>query len=812
MIEVSSTLLWTNNSYTRQKENSMKNSNQVFKLKTLNLACAMVLPIAYTPQLAANENVLEEILVTARNRAESLQDVPVTVSAFGEEELERFGVVALTDVGRLVPNMQIHSGGPGSASSLKLRGIGTSTISAAFDPAVALNIDGVVLSSHRLIVTGQMDMRQIEVLKGPQSLYFGKSATAGVVSIHSNDPGDEFELMLRGEYAAEHDGTRFEAVISGPITDTFGARLALADGETDELRENLNPTVKNKYRGEERSDARLTLLWDPTEAFSARLKATFSDHESDGPNTPYNIDCPEPQMQQTNLASLELVLPPGYYDCKMNEKMGAPDGPESLLPAPGSPTFSDWNNGTPYTDQESLLTSLQLDWDINDGLALTSITAYLDLETDLMDGFDYAHGAGSSHAFNGYESISQEFRLQSIYSGPLNFSAGVYYADIEQVLKTGQAAINLGLVGVSDPITGNGYDWDKEHYLDSETWSAFTALYWSITEDIELTAGIRYTDDDKEGEIRIPYMHAILASGGFLPSGTVITEGLEFEDDSWNPEVTLNWHINDDVSTYLAYKTGYKAGGIDNSALPSAGLQAGDVEGLLYDSENSDGFELGIKSMLLNGALRANASIYRYVYEDLQNQQFNAATIQYETFNAGEMTTQGAEADIHWATQIEGLDLRVAVAWTDAEYTESTVNVTGVDIKGEPVEGSTDLAANFGAMYDAPVSDNWMWGLTADARYNDGYPLSSGTFASEQDSFWVYDASARLYSSDNKYELALIGRNLSDEFYAHTTAGRPFACQTDPAGGCAAVNTVGLDGLVHTNQGREYIVRFTYRY
>ena len=790
----------------------MKNSNQVFKLKTLSLACAMALPIAYAPQLAANEKVLEEVLVTARHREETLQDVPVAVSAFGQSELERAAVVSLTDVGRLVPNMQIHSGGPGSSSSLKLRGIGTSTISASFDPAVALNIDGVVLSSHRLIVAGQMDMRQIEVLKGPQSLYFGKSATAGVVSIHSNDPGDEFELMLRGEHETEHDGTRVEAVISGPLSESFGARLAIASGDVDELRENLNPNVKNKYRGNERTDARLTLAWNPSEAFQARLKSTYSEYQSDGPNTPYNIDCPEPQMQQTNLASLGLVLPPGYYDCKLNEKMGAPDGPESLLPAPGSPTFGDWNNGTPYTDQESLLTSVQLDWDINDSLTLTSITAYLDLDTDMMDGFDYAQGAGSSHAFNGYNSTSQEFRLQSSYSGPLNFSAGVYYADIEQELKTGQAAINLGLVGLSDPVTGNGYDWDKEHYLDSETWSAFAALYWNITDDLELTAGLRYTDDEKDGKIRIPYMHAVLAGGGFLPSGTVITEGLEFDDDNWNPEAALNWHINDDISMYLAYKTGYKAGGIDNSALPSAGLQSGDVEGLLYESETSDGFELGIKSILLEGTLRANATVFQYIYDDLQNQQFNAAIIQYDTFNAGEMTTEGVEVDAHWSTPIDGLELRTAIAWTNAEYTGSTVNVTGVDIDGEDVEGSTELAANFGAVYQRVIADNWMWSLTADARYNDGYRLANGTFPADQDSFWIYDASISVSSSDDKYELALIGRNLSDEFYAHTIAGRPFACQTDPAGGCADVNTVGLDGLVHTNQGREYTVRFTYRY
>jgi len=795
----------------------MKKPTQVFKLKTLALACAMTVPAAYAPQLFAAEgfeNLIEEVIVTSRKREESIQDVPITVSVFGQEALERAGVVALTDLGRMVPNMQIHSGGPGSGSGIKLRGIGTSTISAAFDPAVALNIDGVVLASHRLIVAGQMDMRQIEVLKGPQSLYFGKSATSGVISILSNDPGEEFEMMLRGEYAAEHEGKRTEAMISGPITDTLGARLAIALGETDKIRENLNPDVTNKNRGDERTDARLTLVWDPVDNFSAKLKTSYSSYEDDGPNTAYNLNCPEGQQQQTFLPEFGIVLPAGHYDCQLNEKIGAPDVWPTIMPDPSYKTFSSWNNGVPYSEQESLLSSLQLDWDINDQLSLTSITAHLDLENNSVGGYDYALGLGGSQAFNSYKSISQELRLESTFDSALNFSAGLYYADIDQVFTSGQNAVNLGFVGFSDPITGNNYSWDKEHYLNTKSGSAFAALYWDISEDLELTVGARYTDDKKVGEIRFPYMHFGLSggdgSGGFLPSGTVITDGLQFQDSSVNPEAALNWHISDEISMYLAYKTGYKAGGIDNSALPSGTLALGDVSGLKYESENSEGFELGFKSTLMDGTLRANASIYQYVYENLQNQQFNPAEVQFVTFNAGEITTKGIEADVYWMTPVEGLTMHAAIALTDAQYTASTIIVTGNDVNGEDVNGSADLAGNIGASYQGSITNDLMWAVSGDARYNGGFKLGGSL---KQDSYLLYDASVSVFTEDNKYELSLVGRNLSNEFYAHTMAGRPFSCQTGATPGtCAPVNTVGLDSLAHTNQGREYTLRFTYRY
>ena len=806
------------------------NKSKIFPLgaNAVSIAFAMATPALITP-VSAGAQSLEEVVVTARRREETLQDIPVTVTAIGAQQIEQSIIQDLRDVGRLVPNMQIYSAGSGSGSGIYLRGVGSSSISAAFDPAVALNVDGVVLSASRLIYAGQMDMRQIEVLKGPQSLYFGKSASAGVISILTNDPGDEFELMLRGAILPEHDGSRYEAVISGPLSDSFGARLALSGYNYDEFRRNIFPkdgvtipgvgtfSASNPYRERESRDVRLTVAGAISENLFAKAKLYKGEYEDGGPSSA-NVVCPEGVMQQT---STIFVWPSAFQDCQINETLAIPDVNAKFLPSSDYYTYDWWNNGVPYSDQETTMMSLQLDWAITDNLDLTSITASMELESDTMDIYDYAWGNGASHAFNGYEMFSQELRLDTSFEGSVNFSGGLYYADIEQEFITGQNAVNAGLI-FPDPITGNSYDWDKNHYTDTKSWSVFGAIFWDLTDDLTLTAGARYSKDERDGYIDIAYMHAFLSGVfGFLPTGSVVGDGangtdrLEFDDSEITPEISLNWSLNDNVGVFLAYKTGYKSGGFDNSALPSATLGSGDVGPLLYESETGEGFEGGIKSVLMDNALRFNATAFYYVYEDLQVQLFNAVAIQFDTFNAGELTTQGAEADFAWATGIDGLTVYGAIALTDAEYSKTFINNEGDDLNGRTPARTADVAGNIGFNFETSITNNWNLGLSAAAQFSDAYGLQDVIGSQEQDSFWLYDASLRFFSADSRYEVALIGRNLGDEVVGYSQQSRPFACGSSGTPGvCVSppLSNAGLDQVTTTGIGRQYAIQLTYRY
>ena len=295
----------------------------------LALFLALVATAATQTSIADDDSGMEEIIVTARQQSEGLQDVPVTIAALTEEDLDRYNITSLVDAAKMVPNMVINHGGSGNGSSLRLRGIGSSSISAAFDHSVAINLDGVVVNRGRFIHNSYMDMRQLEILKGPQSLYFGKSATAGVISIMTNDPSEEFEFEVMAGVETEHQGTYGEMVVSGAVSENLLARFAIGFTKNDEMFENLsvNDPVNfsingaQQWYGDESLNARLTLLWAPSDDFEAKLKYNFSRYENDGGGTAWTEDvCPEGIVQSTGIPSggAAFTTVRGIDDCVIN--------------------------------------------------------------------------------------------------------------------------------------------------------------------------------------------------------------------------------------------------------------------------------------------------------------------------------------------------------------------------------------------------------------------------------------------------------------------------------------------------------------
>lgn len=815
-------------------------------------AAASMFFVPSAPTHAQQSRSIEEIVVTARQQEETLQDVPVTVAALGEEDLRRYNVTKLGDAANLVPNFQIYQTGSGNGSVLRLRGIGSSDISAAFDQSVAINVDGVVVNIGRFIHNSYMDMGQLEVLKGPQSLYFGKSATAGVVSVTSKNPGEEFEVEGAVSYEHEFDQMYYEGIISGPITDTLGARFAIGYTKASDRWENLWPGVANPKRGEENLNLRLTTVWDPTDTLSFNLKYAYSEYKNDGP---WNMEetCPEGVVQPTAIpsAALAFVVFPGVDDCKLNGNMSAND----LLPAlaQGLPYGAD--DGVPFLDQETHFISLRADWDINDSFSLRSTTGYVDLDHVDLGVYDGNAGVFGGLHRNVYESFSQEFNLRSNFDGPFNFMVGAYYQDVEQVFEAYQYAFNLtiaptdvgytflGLGGIPeaqaatiieslgfdstrgirfgpDPQTGRGSDYWRFHFLDTEVYSAFVAGYYAITDDLELTAGVRYTKEDKKGRIDLPYFHAAAALAGF--GGFSEVEGLEFSDSNWSPEVALNYYVTPEVSLFAAYKQGFKSGGVDNSALPTNALNPNSptfdgFDFLYYDSEEAEGFEVGMKGRFLENSLRLNTTAFYYTYTDLQVQLFDAINIQFETLNASELLSRGIEADWLWLTPTEGLTIRGNLAYTDTGYEKDFINAGGENLRGQSAAGNAKVAGALGFSFDRGLGGSgWRAELSSDARYNSGYNWTTTLNPFKQSSFWTMDAALRFYSADDRYELAFIGRNLTDKIVAQGGGNRPGACVDNQAAvpfGCRA-NAIAndQDQVTYTTFGRSLTAQFRVRF
>ena len=768
-------------------------------------------------EAASQERV---IIVQARRQNESLQEVPVTVTAIGGDTLQKYNIDQIADVVSRVPTLNVQVGGSGSGGQLSLRGVGSSNISAAFDSAVAFEYDGVVVSSMRLVQAGFFDVEQIDVLRGPQSLFFGKSATAGVLSLRSANPTPDWEVGMRANYEFEEKGYLLSGYISGPITDTLGVRLAAQFNDIDEfqLMQPNTPAV-NQARGLTDFIGRLTLDWNPSDRFRANLKVQYTKNENDGAIGTAEVFCGANGVADPIVLLGGAITIPAGYDCNaFDQRYYLTDAAPPLSgPVPGN-SPANGRNGVPFGETEIWFGRLQFDLDLSDTLTLTSVTGLLNMDAIDYDIYSYGGflpgpngtrlpgGAGASDPINQLEQYSQELRLTSDFDGPVNFMLGAFYEDRTFIFDTSQQGVNISFLG-PDPVTGFTYDWDKTHTTKTEALSFFGSLMWDITDQLELSGGIRWTDERKVQTIAVPYVHTFLQGPGFVAPG-FFSGPIEFADDNFSPEVTLRYKANDDLNIFASFKTGFKSGGIDNSALPSNSLSqaaaSGDFSSLIFASEEAIGGEIGFKSQWANRDFTLNATAFYYVFTDLQVQNFNAVTVQFATSNAGELTTKGVDIESRWRTPVDGLSLSANLSYLDAQYTDTFIQPLGistVDLNGRRGSQAPEWAGNIAADWTIPINDSLEIFLSGNAAYNDGYITDEATLNDYvQPSFWLFDANVSIGHPDGKWKLSLIAQNLTDEIFAITSGGRPFL----PVG--------GDDIILTQNRGRQVFAEISFRF
>lgn len=451
---------------------------------------------------SANEQVAEtadpvggdEIIVTARRRDEALQDVPIAIASIGGADLEKSQITKPEALAVRVPTLNIAVGGSGSGGQLSLRGIGSSNVSAAFDSAVALDFDGIVVSSMRLVQSGFFDVAQIDVLKGPQSLYFGKSATAGVLSIRSAEPTSSLEASLRGSYEFEEKGYTVEGYVSGPISDTLGFRVAGRYNKIDELYFNAAPNVAHPNRGEENINLRGTLEWEPSADFTLNLKANYVGHNNNGEIRHTQVFC-GPNGVADNLFVLggAVVIPAGYDCNSFDNTFWLPDSAVPL--GRKAPPGMDNNGGVPFNDTDTFLIRAKADIALRDNLSLTLVTGYFDFQSRGQDFYAYGgtSGIGTDLNRNVTKQFTQEIRLASDNSGPFNWLVGGFYENRDILFEAAQNAVNISFLA-ADPITGSTFDWRRQHYTKTDAYSVFGNILVEATDKLELSAGVRYTN------------------------------------------------------------------------------------------------------------------------------------------------------------------------------------------------------------------------------------------------------------------------------------------------------------------------------
>jgi len=802
----------------------------------LGSAAALFLAADIGPALAQ----IDEIIVTARKREESLQDVPVSIQAIGTAQIDKYQIDSVREIENLVPNLRIQQGGSGGGGTIRLRGIGSSAITAAFDTAVAFNIDGISANSPKFLQNNTLDLEQIEVLKGPQSLYFGKSASAGVISLQSANPTDELSASISGSYEFEEKGMAFRAFGIKEVMKNTAGPSNYGQPSTGQPfgapGSYFAPSLsgpEERQRDESSIDWRLTLDWEATDKLRTNFKFFRSDWEHDGQLYSTDILCRVPGSPQMTAYPFGAPVPSGY-DCTPFDReiqLGDQNDIEGSN-VPGN------NGGVPFYEQTIMTATLRTDYDITDSLTLTNVSGWFNLKDDSNDCYGYdANGIGCNIARNARDNISSELRLASDFGGMFDFLVGGYYQHRRIIFNSYQYAVGITTLVGPDPTTGITSDWLKQHTTDTDAFAFFGNIQFRPIEPLEIVAGVRWSRERHKNSINFPFVHDALAAtnpGVVIPL-SAFDDGdfaccIEFADENISPEVTGTYDLTDEVTLYAAYKTGFKSGGIDNSALPSSSLSiaaaTNDFSDIVFNSESAQGYEGGIRSefQVGNNAFRMNITGFRYVFEDLQVQLFDAPRLAFITTNAEEVTQIGSEFEGIWQTPIEGLTFNTTWAYTSAKYTEdffvdaegilgaTLPNVAGnpltgdENLKGRQIIGNAKWSGNVGFDYSAPLASLPVsFNLGGLGNYTSDFNTEDASTGLVQESVWKFDAYAGIEDVDGLWGVRLIGQNLSDEVTIVTSGGRPFTVPTN--------NPELLeDQVVNITRGRQVTLEATLKF
>ncbi|MDN3638961.1 TonB-dependent receptor [Simiduia curdlanivorans] len=763
------------------------------------------LPLAISAVIAsaatAQDLVLEEVVVTAQKRVERLQDVPISVNAVSGAKMEEAGITNLEGMTAYVPNLTMNQTGIGTI--IAIRGI-SSGINQGFEQSVGQYVDGVYYGRAQLARAPFMDLERVEVLRGPQSILFGKNSIGGAISMVTAKPTEEFEGQVTALYEPSHGEKDLRVVLSGPLTDTLSGRLSLMGRDMDGYYENT--TLDRDESGDKEQVIRGQLKWDASEDLTVNLKLETGSFDTKGRNLePINAtELPG----GTPYAAILSVLIGGQYALDTEQD------------------FKRQSNGD-YSNNNTENATLTIDYALGEH-TLTAISGYnaYDYEEDCDCDFTGAT-IFTADSREDFKQFSQEIRIASPGGETVDYIGGLFYQSSEMTFDDAiripsNSLLPIALAGPSSPpslqaiapLLANTSS-QRDFTQDSELWAAFAQVTWNISDDWRLTAGGRYTTEDKDATRRQYHV----AGGMEQPTGTPlppnyynILYGLfkiepyqpiadNRSEGKFTPLITLQWDITDDIMLYATYTEGFKSGGFDvrsnahpDPAVVNATRGAEDLVGVFeYEEEQAKSFEIGSKMTLADGAAELNIAAFRTQITDMQTSQFDGV-LGFNVTNAGEATTQGVELDGRWLVAT-GLTLSGSIGYLDFVYDEfpnsqcyfgqtsnSATNPGLCDLKGESREFAPEFQGTVSADYSQPMGDNLEWRITGDVNFSDAYYTSPTLDPNlKQDAYAKLNLRLAVGSQDGMWDVALVGKNLTDESIA--TFGNQLPVSTTLTGG-----------------------------
>jgi iron complex outermembrane recepter protein len=707
------------------------------------LAVAIAAQVS-SPMVAAQ--MLEEVVVTAQKRSESLQDVPISVSVLGGDKMDDAGIDKMEDLVGFVPN--IHMTETGTSTQLRIRGIGTGN-NQGFEQSVGQYVDGIYYGRQQLIRAPFMDLERVEVLRGPQPTLFGKNSIAGAVSYTTAKPTDEFvgELATSFEFEAA-DALETSVILSGPLTQQLSARLAVRYYEEDGYIDNLGTGNSSPER--EENTVRGTLLWDDGENLEVILKLEHGTFDSDGRAT-------------------ETVLDVG-------------SGFSNILAGTGGKAFEsnlDYKNATndvEFSENELDNYTLTVNYELSN-MTLTAISGFVSYEfSENFDGDFTDTNILEFPMAEDYDQFSQELRFTSPGGERLNWITGLFYQTSDLNFHD-EATFPAGgyLEGLGSPL-GNKII-ARDYASDSDLWAVFAIADFSLTDFLRVSVGARYTEEKKDGSrvvqllVHDPRGPASSDDADILAALNVETEqgtGHHLKGDrkeeAFTPQVNVQWDVTDESMLYASWSQGFKAGGFDARANTTASFE--------FDEEEASAFEIGAKNTFLDGSLSLNVAYYFTDYDDLQVSQFDGG-LGFTVGNAKSTEVQGVEIDGRWAAT-ENLTIAYAAAYNDFEYKDFS---TGNCYQGQTPDGSMpglcdytgktspyapELTANLSFDHTISLTDYLQLRSTLDFAYVDEHFISPNLDPRViQEAYTTVNV--RVAVESETWDLALIGKNLTDE-------------------------------------------------
>lgn len=632
-----------------------------------------------------NTFALEEIVVTAQKRAESLQDVPLSITAFGASRLEDSGFDSLSDLAFMSPSLQFGNFGP--VAFVAMRGIGHENTTAGGDPGVALHIDGVYLGRPVATIFSAFDMERVEVLRGPQGTLYGRNATGGSINFITAKPTDKLEGLV-DVTGGNYNWLRFRGMLNVPVSDKVAVRVTgfreTRDGYTTNTYKggtNANDADNYGFRGHVNIEA--------ADNVNLLLSASYVKIQGVGS---------QPEVREAFPSTLAGppfgAAGPGFRGSNIR-------GPgDWFVDSNGKPLVNDL---TPFRESKNtresnnnhmLLLSATLTWDLDEftiksisGYAETSFESHQDSDSSSANLAELVIAEDSSQ-------FSQEVQFVSSNDGPLKWIFGLYY--FEENATRSSKFFNDRFDFFAKFVTKDCCGVDLGGSVNAKSYAAFGQASYQVSDDVTLTLGGRWTKDEKNG---------INSNALFAPR---VKDVVGINDSQFTWRAVLDWRVTEDVMLYASASTGYKSGGINQVAITSAGRKA------TYDPEFVDAYEVGMKSTMLDGHLRLNVSVYQNKYKDLQFQIFEFGGP--AAFNAKGARVRGVDGDFQLAVS-DSIGFDGSFGYMDSRY--DTQILSGVQLGGNQLSRAPKWTFNVGANKDWTITGAGGVRLRAEYSYTD---------------------------------------------------------------------------------------------